>query len=317
MKKTIITCLSVSCIALSSFYFADQSSSPKNTSTLKQPITDPGASGTAIVQDKANPASHFSGESAQSSAIKDPVPIRPTDSDALASRTTQNKASHSPHDRSKPSASANDPTPTSNEVVQLLQSTDMSNPQEREKVVARMSQIEEGRMDSVLEKADQLGIPVRIDAGGGKVSVLHDFRGDQPLYRTTNNRNAAISTGANLLQASPYGLDGTGVKVGVWDAGSIRTTHRELTGRVTKKNATSPLDDHSTHVAGTIASSGVDANAKGMAPRSTIDSYDWDNDYAEMTATGAATATDLTGVSLSNHSYGYGANSNDMGRYEK
>ena len=94
-------------------------------------------------------------------------------------------------------------------------------------------------------------------------------------------------------------------------------THRELTGRVTKKNATSVLDDHSTHVAGTIASSGVDANAKGMAPRSTIDSFDWDNDYAEMTATGAATATDLTGVSLSNHSYGYGANSDDMGRYEK
>lgn len=54
-----------------------------------------------------------------------------------------------------------------------------------------------------------------------------------------------------------------------------------------------------------------------MAPRSTIDSYDWDNDYAEMTATGAATAADLTGVSLSNHSYGYGANSDDMGRYEK
>ena len=172
-------------------------------------------------------------------------------------------------------------------------------------------------MDSVLDKADQLGIPVRIDAGGGKVSVLHDFRGDQPLYRTTNNRNAAISTGANLLQSTPYGLDGAGVKVGVWDAGSIRTTHRELTGRVTKKNATSALDDHSTHVAGTIASSGVDANAKGMAPKSTIDSYDWDNDYAEMTATGAATATALASVSLSNHSYGYGANSDDMGRYEK
>lgn len=172
-------------------------------------------------------------------------------------------------------------------------------------------------MDSVLDKADQLGIPVRIDAGGGKVSVLHDFRGDQPLYRTTNNRNAAISTGANLLQSTPYGLDGAGVKVGVWDAGSIRTTHRELTGRVTKKNPTSALDDHSTHVAGTIASSGVDANAKGMAPKSTIDSYDWDNDYAEMTATGAATATALASVSLSNHSYGYGANSDDMGRYEK
>ena len=317
MKKTIITCLSVSCIALSSFFYADQSFSPKHTSDIKEPITDLGASGTAIVKDKAHPASHFSGESAQSSAIKDPVPILPTDSDALASRTTQNKASDSPHDPLKPIAPANDPSPTSNEVVQLLQSADISNPEERQRVVAQMTQIEEARMDGVLEKAEQLGIPVRIDAGGGKISVLHGFRGDQPLYRTTNNRNAAISTGANILQTIPYGLDGAGVKVGVWDAGSIRNTHRELTGRVTKKNATSVLDDHSTHVAGTIASSGVDANAKGMAPRSTIDSYDWDNDYAEMTATGAATATDLTGVSLSNHSYGYGANSDDMGRYEK
>jgi hypothetical protein len=167
MKKTIITCLSVSCIALSSFFYADQSFSPKHTSDIKEPITDLGASGTAIVYDKAHPASHFSGERAQSSAIKDPAPIRPTDSDALASRTTQNKASHSPHDRSKTSAPANDTSPTSNELVQLLQSTDMSNPQEREKVVARMSQIEEARMDSVLDKADQLGIPVRIDAGGG------------------------------------------------------------------------------------------------------------------------------------------------------
>ena len=317
MKKTIITCLSVSCIALSSFYFADQSSSPKNTSTLKQPIADPGGIAPVTVNDNEHAASNFSQASAQPSALKATSPIRSTDSDALSSATTQNTASHSPHDRSKPSAPANDETPTSYEVVQLLQSTDMSNPQEREKVVARMSQIEEARMDSVLDKADQLGIPVRIDAGGGKVSVLHDFRGDQPLYRTTNNRNAAISTGANLLQSTPYGLDGAGVKVGVWDAGSIRTTHRELTGRVTKKNPTSVLDDHSTHVAGTIASSGVDANAKGMAPKSTIDSYDWDNDYAEMTATGAATATALASVSLSNHSYGYGANSDDMGRYEK
>lgn len=210
-------------------------------------------------------------------------------------------------------AAAGGPT---NPIVQLLQSADMSNPEEREKVVAQMTQIEESRMDAVLEKAGQLGIPVRIDEAGGKISVLHDFRGDQPLYRITNNKNAAISTAANLIQLAPYGLDGTGVKVGVWDAGSIRNTHRELTGRVTNKNATTPLDNHSTHVAGTIAATGVDANAKGMAPKATVDSYDWDNDYAEMTASGAATATALSAVPLSNHSYGYGASTADMGRYE-
>ena len=192
----------------------------------------------------------------------------------------------------------------------------MSNPEERANVVAQMTQMEETRMDAVLEKAGELGIPVRIDEVGGKVSILHDFRGDQPLYRVTNNKNAAISTAANLIQSAPYGLDGSGVKVGVWDAGSIRNTHRELTGRVTNKNVTTPLDDHATHVAGTIAATGVDANAKGMAPKSTVDSYDWDNDYAEMTASGAATANALSAVPLSNHSYGYGASTADMGRYE-
>jgi len=193
----------------------------------------------------------------------------------------------------------------------------MNDPEERTKLVARMTEIEESRMDAVLQKAGELGIPLRIDEPGGKVSILHDFRGDQPLYRVTNNKNAAISTAANLMQSAPYGLDGTGVKVGVWDAGSVRGTHRELTGRVANKNATSPLDDHSTHVAGTIAASGVDANAKGMAPKATVDSYDWENDYAEMTASGAAAATALASVPLSNHSYGYGASTADMGRYEK
>jgi hypothetical protein len=75
-----------------------------------------------------------------------------------------------------------------------------------------------------------------------------------------------------------------------------------LTARVTNKNATTPLDDHSTHVAGTIAASALDPNAKGMAPKATLDSDDWDNDYAEMTAAGAATPSAFTAVPLSNHS---------------
>ena len=171
-------------------------------------------------------------------------------------------------------------------------------------------------MEEVLEKAGQLGIPVRIDGPGGKVSILHSFRGDEPIYRTTNNKNAAISTGATLAQASPYSLDGTGVKVGVWDGGSIRSTHRELAGRITKKNASVAADDHATHVAGTIGAAGSDANAKGMAPKAVIDSYDWDNDYAEMALAGTAVASDLSSITISNHSYGYWASSQDMGRYE-
>ena len=322
MKKTIITCLGVSSIALTGIFYADQTAERKHTSPAKRQQT---ADDTRIPQ---NPDSIVSvqhsrpaltspaptGSNTPATLAREPDAIKHTDPSSPQASTNIADRRQGPV-KSSPTAGGFEEQP--NEIVQLLQAADMSNPEEREKVVAQMTQIEENRMDAVLQKAGELGIPVRIDDAGGKVSILHDFRGDQPLYRTTNNKNAAISTAANLIQAAPYGLDGTGVKVGVWDAGSIRDTHRELTGRITKKNSTVALDDHATHVAGTIASTGVDANAKGMAPKSTVDSYDWDNDYAEMTSSGAATASALASVPLSNHSYGYGATTADMGRYEK
>lgn len=202
------------------------------------------------------------------------------------------------------------------EVPDILAGADLSDPEARIRVVAEMFDAEEARYEQVLAKADRLGVPIRIDGPEGKVSILHDFRGDAPLYRTTLNRNAGISSAANLLYPAPYNLNGTGVKVGIWDGGSVRNTHQELTGRVTKRNASAANDDHATHVAGTVGASGVQTNARGMAPASIIDSYDWNSDYAEMTAAGAATATDASKTPLSNHSYGYNAGTADMGRYE-
>jgi hypothetical protein len=205
-------------------------------------------------------------------------------------------------------------------ISEILESADMSDPETRAAVVAFMSNREEVRYQAVLAKAELLGIPVRLDGPGHKVSILYDFRGEEPLYRTTLNANAAISTGANLIrQTAPYNLDGSGIKVGVWDGGSVRNTHQEFnTTRVVKRNSTVAVDDHATHVAGTIGASGFQASAKGMAPLVAIDSYDWNSDTAEMSATGAATANDsfTTKIPLSNHSYGFDAVTADMGRYE-
>ena len=205
-------------------------------------------------------------------------------------------------------------------ISEILESADMSDPETRAAVVAFMSNREEVRYQAVLSKAELLGIPVRLDGPGHKVSILYDFRGEEPLYRTTLNANAAISTGANLIrQTAPYNLDGSGIKVGVWDGGSVRNTHQEFsTTRVVKKNSTVAVDDHATHVAGTIGASGFQASAKGMAPLVAIDSYDWNSDTAEMSATGAATSNDsfTTKIPLSNHSYGFDAVTADMGRYE-
>lgn len=211
-------------------------------------------------------------------------------------------------------ASAEEST-ASDVVAQVLEGADLTDPATRALVVARLAEAEEVRMEAIRLKAERLGIPLRIDGPGHRVAMLHDFRGDEPVYRTTLNANAAISSGANLLFPSPYTLSGNGVKVGVWDAGSVRSTHQELTGRVTLRNASAAIDDHATHVAGTVAASGVQAAAKGMAPSARIESYDWTSDYSEMTAAGAASATDTTRLPISNHSYGYDAAAADMGRY--
>ncbi len=220
------------------------------------------------------------------------------------------------HPDENPIQSTREQAANGRSIPDILEGADMSDPEIRASVVAQIRLLEERQTEAVLEKARRLGIPVRIEGPGNKVSILHDFRGDEPLYRNTLNRDAAISTGANLVNSAPYSLDGGGIKVGVWDGGSVRDSHQELSGRVTKRNNNAAIDDHATHVAGTIGAKGIQANAKGMAPLATIDSYDWNSDYAEMSAAGAASAGDTTRIPLSNHSYGYGASTADMGRYE-
>jgi len=191
-------------------------------------------------------------------------------------------------------------------VADILKNVDLSIPQVRARVVAEMSSLDERQQKAVLDKAAQLNIPVRIEGPGHKVSLLYDFLGDKPVYRTTLNINAAISTGANLLNAAPYGLDGTGVTVGLWDESRARTNHVELAGKVTIMDGVSANSDHSTHCAGTIAGKGVDVKAKGMGIATRINSFDWNSDYAEMTAYAAVTATQTNMLSISSHSYGVG-----------
>ena len=207
----------------------------------------------------------------------------------------------------------------SSPTAEILAGKDLNNPDQRSAAVAEMHAAEDARYAAVLARAAQAGVPVRVRGPEGGLAILHDFRADEPLYRTTLNANAAISTGANLVrQTAPYNLNGSGIKVGIWDGGSVRNTHQEFTtSRVVKKNASVASDDHATHVAGTVGAAGTQASAMGMAPLAAIDSYDWNSDYAEMTAAGASSATDSSGkIPVSNHSYGYNATAADMGRYE-
>ncbi|MGB4204035.1 MAG: hypothetical protein WBJ84_00255, partial [Bacteroidales bacterium] len=96
-----------------------------------------------------------------------------------------------------------------------------------------------------------------------------------PQLYITNNLNAARTTGTNQLWpggSTGLNLNGNGYIIGIWDAGGVRTTHQEFGSRVTIKDGAS-LHNHSTHVGGTIAASGVQSAAHGMAGSATLRSY--------------------------------------------
>lgn len=204
------------------------------------------------------------------------------------------------------STPAGAPPPPSRRVADVLAAAgDLSDPVARERAVAEIRAVQQQRRAAALARAEQLGLPARITDRKGRIREIYDLDEDgRPLYRTTFNLNAARTSGASQLQAGSPPLNGSGVLVGVWDGGLVRGTHQELTGRVTARETGVAFEDHATHVAGTIGASGVVASAKGMAPAVSLHSYDWTDDYAEMTAAGASAAGQTTKLYLSNHSYG-------------
>ena len=183
----------------------------------------------------------------------------------------------------------------------------LRDPAMRQNRVDARAEVARVRREAAWASAAQRGLPVKGEKPGGGAFELIDFDGERPLYRATCNANAAISSGANLLWAAPYGVTGNGGTVGVWDASSALTTHQEYGGRVTTKDGSGATSDHSSHVVGTVCAAGIDAAAKGMAPAVRVDSYDWDNDSGEMTARGAAVPGEAGMLNISSHSYGINA----------
>ncbi|GGG08783.1 S8 family serine peptidase [Pontibacter amylolyticus] len=127
-----------------------------------------------------------------------------------------------------------------------------------------------------------------------------------PVYYITYNNASAITTGTDQLWAGgKLGLNLSGAsasvtdKMGIWDGGLVRESHVELRGRVAQKDKATKLNDHATHVAGTLIASGQSGMAKGMAHGvKMLHAYDFNNNATEMAE--AAQANML----VSNHSYG-------------
>ena len=130
-------------------------------------------------------------------------------------------------------------------------------------------------------------IPVRYEKEDGTLLELQYIAEDgTPIYYTTFNDDAAISTRANYLNTGGglgLGLNGDDLTAHVWDGGLARSTHQEYDGaggsnRFSIGDGTSALHYHSAHVTGTIMASGVQAAAKGMAWQADAVGYDWNSD---------------------------------------
>jgi len=150
---------------------------------------------------------------------------------------------------------------------------------------------------------------------GYKLVCIYDVYEGKPIYRSTDNLEAAKATKTvELWVGGSMGLDldGTGMTVGVWDGGPVDNTHVEFQNSSGTDTRVTIIDtgivdgdtdysSHGTHVAGTISANGTNPNAHGMAANINVKSYNWTNDETEMvSAVNAATNP----IILSNHSYG-------------
>ncbi|MBN2308298.1 MAG: S8 family serine peptidase, partial [Candidatus Hydrogenedentes bacterium] len=182
--------------------------------------------------------------------------------------------------------------------------------------VERLGGVVHGRLEAVN------GLEVWIPAGNEKRLAEQDIvqwvEFVPPPFHFTNAENRELTEVARLQEA-PFSLDGSGVTVMVYDGGSATVSHVDLEGRAFACDK-SPVCEHATHVAGTIAGSGAarpDRLYRGMAPAAEVRSYGWPMDpslggppnegnvglfadYAEAVRT--------FGAAVANNSWGFNAN---------
>ncbi len=157
----------------------------------------------------------------------------------------------------------------------------------------------------VLEYIERNKVPRSyISTEGVSYFIDHIDDWGNPVYIKTFNLDAAKTVGVDKLrQGGGLGVNlrGTGMNVGVWEVFGVKQTHQEFGNRVLTQEAAGEIDNHATHVTGTIIAAGINPVAQGMAPEARALLYTASNDVAEMTG---RAKPDQTGLLLSNHSYG-------------
>jgi hypothetical protein len=173
---------------------------------------------------------------------------------------------------------------------------------------ARIQRLER-QSEETRETAKRLSTPLKLTLGNGRTASLRGFAEGNPIYVGTMNAGAADTISTDRLYpggGSGTSLRGTGQMIGLWDGGDVLATHPEFAFSITGSGTVTNLDgaavdDHATHVAGTLIAHLNAGPTRGMAPDANVRAYDFDDDIAEMTVEAGALTSPLR---LSNHSYG-------------
>lgn len=134
---------------------------------------------------------------------------------------------------------------------------------------------------------------------------IYDVIDGEVIYGNTLNLGSSYTIKSNSLYSGGVlglNIQGQGLKAGVWDAASARTTHQEFPNSKVLNSNFDILNFHATHVTGTVCAQGVVPSIRGIAFNSSVDSYNWDDDTTEMTTAAS------NGLLVSNHSYFIGSN---------
>jgi subtilisin family serine protease len=97
-----------------------------------------------------------------------------------------------------------------------------------------------------------------------------------PLHPRALNAVAAAISNVTPLYTAPYNLTGDGVVLSIFEPdGTPDVTDLEFGPRLISHFASSAkVDDHATHVSGTMIAAGINAQAKGMVPTATLQAFD-------------------------------------------
>ncbi|WP_394747867.1 S8 family serine peptidase [Spongiimicrobium salis] len=155
---------------------------------------------------------------------------------------------------------------------------------------------------TVNDLAQKNGWKLEEQLPNGSFTELQGIGSDgSPIYYQTFNDDVRLVSRANTLYSGgllDLGIDGEGMKIGVWDAGVARISHQEFDKRARIGDNTTKIDPHATLVSGVLVASGVNKKSQGVAYKAEMTTSNWTRDKIEV-----AQAAE-NGLLLSNHSYG-------------